>query len=113
MKDLLEKLGIASGISGAGTGSWMPCTGKKIVSISPIDGKVIGEITAAGRPEYETVAAGALDAFYEWRKVPAPKRGEIVRQIGDALRRHKKDLGALVSLEVGKIRVEGEGRSRR
>ncbi len=109
MKEILEKLDILSGISGAGTGSWLPCTGERLASISPIEGKIIGEITGAGRTEYEAVTTRAVEAFYEWRRVPAPKRGEIVRQIGDALRRHKKDLGALVSLEVGKIRVEGEG----
>jgi len=109
MKDILEKVGISMDISGAGTGSWMPCAGEKLASISPIDGKVIAEITCAGRAEYEAVSDRALEAFYVWRKMPAPKRGEIVRQIGDALRRYKKDLGALVSLEVGKIRVEGEG----
>src|SRR4029079_13083155 len=62
-----------------------------------------------GRDDYETCVAAAERAFETWRALPAPKRGEIVRQIGNALREKKKALGALVSLEMGKIRAEGEG----
>ncbi len=94
---------------GAGTGSWLSCKGELLESISPIDGRVVGRIRCAGKEDYEQVATRARDAFEKWKMVPAPKRGEIVRQIGNALRAHKKDLGALVSLEMGKIRAEGEG----
>ncbi len=109
MKDIFERLDLLSAYSGAGSGSWLKCSGERLASVSPVDGKVIGEISCAGADEYEKVALRAQEAFIKWRTVPAPGRGEIVRRIGDALRRHKKDLGALVSLEVGKIRVEGEG----
>ena len=63
----------------------------------------------ASAADYDVVAAKAAEAFLDWRMVPAPKRGEIVRQIGNAMRARKKELGALVSLEVGKIRSEAEG----
>jgi len=109
MKDLLEKLDLLSEQQGAGTGSGLECSGEVMQSVSPIDGQVIGKIRCAGRNDYERVVACAIEAFNEWRMIPAPKRGEIVRQIGNALRTYKKDLGALVSLEVGKIRAEGEG----
>ena len=109
MKDLLEKLDLLNEQQGAGTGSWLECTGKVMESVSPIDGQVIGKIRCAGRDDYNQVVSRAIEAFGEWRMIPAPKRGEIVRQIGNAVRKHKKELGALVSLEVGKIRVEGEG----
>jgi aldehyde dehydrogenase (NAD+) len=90
-------------------GSWLECGGETLESVSPINGQVIGRIRCANRDDYERVVAHAIEAFQEWRMVPAPKRGDIIRQIGDALRAYKKDLGALVSLEMGKIRGEGEG----
>ena len=95
--------------SGAGTGSWLPAGGGVLQSVSPIDGKILGRIRSASREDYEHVARKAMQAFEKWRMVPAPKRGEIVRQIGDAFRGYKEDLGALVSMEMGKIRAEGEG----
>jgi aldehyde dehydrogenase (NAD+) len=76
---------------------------------SPIDGKVLAQVPCTDERLYNTVVDEALEVFKEWRKVPAPERGEIVRQIGNALRDHKKDLGRLVSLETGKILAEGEG----
>ena len=87
----------------------MDCGGDTLTSVSPVNGQVIGEVQAAVRADYEKVVSRAVEAFHKWRRVPAPKRGEIVRQIGDALRSHKTDLGAIVSWEVGKIRAEGEG----
>ncbi|QTA90838.1 Aldehyde dehydrogenase [Desulfonema magnum] len=109
MKAILEKLDVPDEQQGAGTGSWLKCAGKIMESFSPIDGRVIGKIRCAGKGDYEEVVTRSVRAFEEWRMVPAPKRGEIVRQIGEAMRKHKEDLGALVSLEVGKIRAEGEG----
>jgi len=109
MDEILKKLDVADEQSGAGTGSWLTCKGELLESVSPIDGSVIGRIRCASKEEYEQVAFRAHQAFEEWKMVPAPKRGEIVRQIGNALRAHKKELGALVSLEMGKIRAEGEG----
>ena len=109
MKEILEQLDLTGEQQGAGTGSWLACAGDVMQSFSPIDGEAIGTIRRAGRAEYEQVVTRAIEAFREWRMVPAPKRGDIVRQIGNALRNHKHELGALVTLEMGKIRAEGEG----
>ena len=109
MKKILEPIDMLDDYTGAGSGSWLECSGKELASLSPVNGLVIGKIQSATRDSYERIVAGSVEAFHQWRRVPAPKRGEIVRQIGAALRRHKKELGALVSLEVGKIRAEGEG----
>ncbi|GAB3923582.1 L-piperidine-6-carboxylate dehydrogenase [Mucilaginibacter myungsuensis] len=76
---------------------------------SPVDGKLIAAVTMASGANYDQVVAAAQDAFKVWRTWPAPKRGEIVRQVGDALRQHKADLGALVSYEMGKSLQEGFG----
>ncbi len=109
MEEILKKLGLVDDQSGAGTGSWLECTGDIVESVSPIHGRAIGRIRCAGKEEYESVAAASAKAFREWRMVPAPARGDIVRHLGNALRVHKEELGALISLEVGKIRAEGEG----
>ena len=94
------------------------CTGQKwlgsadaqmIESFSPVDGKVIGSTGTATREDLDQVIRQAELAFKVWREVPAPKRGEIVRQIGDSFRKHKADLGALVSYEMGKSLQEGMG----
>jgi aldehyde dehydrogenase (NAD+) len=78
-------------------------------SVSPIDGRIIGRVRQASAADYDKVAARARTAFEEWRMVPAPERGDIVRQIGNAVRARKQELSTLVSLEVGKIRAEAEG----
>jgi len=109
MNEILEQLNMLDDHSGAGTGSWLPCQGPLREVTSPVNGEVIGRVQCALKSDYETVAAAAHGAFLDWRMVPAPKRGDIVRQIGNALREHKSALGALVSLECGKIRAEGEG----
>jgi aldehyde dehydrogenase (NAD+) len=109
MKKILEPIDMLGDYTGAGSGSWLKCGGKELAALSPVHGQVIGKIQTATRDSYERTVAVSIDAFHRWRQVPAPKRGEIVRQIGEALRHHKKELGALVSLEVGKIRSEGEG----
>jgi len=109
MKKILEAIDMLGKYTGAGNGSWLDCSGKELASVSPVDGRVIGSIQTAARDNHERIVAGSVAAFRQWRQVPAPQRGEIVRQIGDALRRHKKELGALVSLETGKIRAEGDG----
>ena len=109
MKSVLKKFDILNEHSGAGTGSWMDCGGEIISSISPIDGQEIAKIRCADINDYEKVVSRAVEAFKTWRMIPAPKRGKIVRRIGDALRVHKKDIGELVTIEMGKIRSEGEG----
>jgi aldehyde dehydrogenase (NAD+) len=87
----------------------MKCQGDITCSISPIDGKEIAKVQNASKEEYESVVQKAQEAFNIWRKMPAPARGEIVRQIGLALREAKDDLGKLVTLEIGKIYQEGLG----
>jgi len=109
MQDILEQLGILNENSGAYAGEWLKCTGKNLQSVSPVDGKVIAEVKMATKEEYEKVLNVAAEAFKKWRMVSAPKRGEIVRQIGLELRKYKVPLGKLVAYEMGKIEVEGEG----
>jgi aldehyde dehydrogenase (NAD+) len=109
MKSILEKFNLTGELSGAGTGSWLNCHGEALFSISPIDGQPLGTVRCASANDYENVIHRAVEAFEYWRRIPAPRRGEVVRQIGNALRRSKKELGALVTLEMGKIRAEGEG----
>jgi aldehyde dehydrogenase (NAD+) len=108
MKDILRKLGIDEVNPGGFDGEWLG-SGDKLDSISPIDGKVLASVRQLNESEYDRVVSRAQQAFLKWRTTPAPVRGETVRQLGNALREHKKDLGALVTLEMGKIRAEGEG----
>ncbi len=108
--NFLTELGIKSENSGVSTGrEWMSGKGGLLSSYSPTDGKLIATCTAASTDEYEAAIAKAEEAFKVWRNVPAPKRGEIVRQMGDAFRKHKAALGALVSYEMGKSYQEGLG----
>lgn len=80
-----------------------------ITSFSPVDGQPIASVSLTSEKDYDTLVDSAADAFQQWKQVPAPKRGEVVRQIGDSLRRHKDDLGKLVSYEMGKSLQEGLG----
>jgi aldehyde dehydrogenase (NAD+) len=106
----LKALKINSQNQGVSTGTrWIKSSGESIVSHSPVDGKTIARVTAADKKSYEQVMRTATDAFAEWRLWPAPKRGEIVRQIGEELRVHKQALGQLVSYEMGKSLQEGLG----
>ena len=108
--DFLKTLDIESNNNGVSTGSkWIVSRGEKINSFSPIDGKLIGSVFATDKESYEKVIDTAAKAFKEWRLMPAPKRGEIVRQIGEALRHYKEPLGKLVSYEMGKSLQEGYG----
>lgn len=110
VKDMLKKLGIEELQTGACTGTkWLNTNGKTVDSFSPADGKKIASVQLASKEDYETVMQTAQKAFLEWRKVPAPQRGDLVRQMGDALRANKEELGALVSYEMGKIHQEGMG----
>jgi aldehyde dehydrogenase (NAD+) len=106
----LQQLNINNTNQGVSTGvHWIESKGTIIESYSPVDGKLIGNVVSADAAAYKKVMATATKAFEEWRMVPAPKRGEIVRQIGDALREQKEPLGQLVSYEMGKSLQEGLG----
>ncbi|UCG21565.1 MAG: aldehyde dehydrogenase family protein [Deltaproteobacteria bacterium] len=110
MKAILKDLGLSDVNPGAGTGTtWLKCGGEILESVSPIDGQIIGRVRQASVADYDKVATKASAAFKEWRMVPAPERGHIIRQIGNAVRARKQELGTLVSLEVGKIAAEAEG----
>ena len=107
--DFLQQLGLEAKNSGTWTGIQSQASSDYISSYSPVDGKLIGEVSTTQKDQYEEVILKAQDAFKVWRKMPAPKRGEIVRQYGDALRKHKDALGRLVSYEMGKSLQEGWG----
>ncbi len=105
---ILKKLGLQPVASGVFDGEWTG-SGKLLPTFSPNDGSQLAQIRTATPGEYERVAQRAAAAFKHWQTVPAPKRGEVVRQLGNALREAKKDLGMLVTLEAGKIIAEGQG----
>lgn len=110
MDKVLDKLGIKKINEGAATGTkWLKAGGEKIDSYSPVDGKKIATVTSVTRKDYDKVIAQAQAAFADWRMWPAPKRGEVVRQIGENLRKYKEPLGMLVSYEMGKSLQEGYG----
>src|ERR1017187_886012 len=110
IKEMLVQLGIKEINNGACTATkWLDTKGEIIESYSPADGKLIGTIKQATADDYEKIITTAQSAFIHWRMVPAPKRGEVVRLIGDELRKYKEPLGKLVSYEMGKIYQEGLG----
>ena len=105
----LKELGISSENLGTSTGNTWFGEGDELSSYSPVDGKLIGKVKSSTKDDYEVVIKRAQSAFKEWRMIPAPKRGEIVRQFGDKLREKKASLGKLVSYEMGKSYQEGLG----
>ena len=107
--DFLKDLGIEASNSGAFDGKWLKTRGGELVIKSPIDGSVIGTVQLASAADYSRCSHAAHEAFLRWRELPAPKRGEYVRQIGNAFRHYKEQLGKLVTLEMGKILQEGLG----
>lgn len=110
LTEVLERLEIEPVNSGACYGDWIPNpSGGELESINPATGEALAKVLRAGPADYECVVSRAQAAFSEWRMIPAPKRGEIVREIGNELRLHKADLAALVTLEMGKILPEGLG----
>ncbi len=110
MTAFLKELGIAATNPGVSTGqAWIKSKGEIITSFSPVDGNSIGKVNGADRKAYDAVVEKAQQAFEEWRSWPAPKRGEVVRQIGEELRKQKDALGKLVSYEMGKSLQEGYG----
>ena len=107
---IFRTLGLSSDLKGANCGaSWFATSGDLLEVRSPTTGELLATIEQAGAKDYEKVVRQAQKAFLAWRTLPAPKRGEIVRQAGEALRAKKDALGALVSLEMGKILTEGRG----
>ncbi len=94
--------------SGVFSGKWGG-RGAVLIKKSPIDGSILARVRQASAADYEQTVASAAEAFQSWRELPAPKRGEVVRRYGNALRELKSELGCLVSLEVGKVLAEGEG----
>ncbi len=110
IENALRELDIQKRNPGSSTGSkWYKSTSDVIESSSPVDGKRIGSVYATSRETYDAIVEQAGKAFVEWRKWPAPRRGEVVRQIGEALRERKESLGKLVSYEMGKSYQEGLG----
>ncbi len=109
IKEALKQLGIEEINEGTSTGAANFANGKIIESYSPADGTLIGKVKTSSKEDYEKAMQKASEAFLEWRMVPAPKRGDIVRQMGDELRKFKEPLGKLVSYEMGKSLQEGYG----
>jgi len=109
MKEVLEKLGINEVNPGAYCGEWLDTRGEIIEVFSPIDDSIIAKVKSASKEDYEIVSKKAQETFKIWRMIPAPKRGEIIRQIGLELRKYKNELGQLVTIEMGKILTEGLG----
>jgi aldehyde dehydrogenase (NAD+) len=109
-EDLLRKLGVGEVNSGVCHASWVERPGgETLVSVNPATGRPIARVVAASGEDFDRVVDVAQATFRTWRDVPAPRRGEFVRQVGLALRDARRDLGLLVTLETGKIRSEGEG----
>lgn len=110
IQKILNNLNIQESNSGTSYGQqWLGGGKEQIDSFSPVDGEKIASVRATSKDQYDQVISNAQDAFKQWRLLPAPQRGEIVRQIGQALRDHKEDLGKLVSYEMGKSLQEGLG----
>jgi aldehyde dehydrogenase (NAD+) len=109
MNKFLKELGIKKTNAGTSTGTKDFGKGKSIESYSPVDGKLIGSVYTTSEKDFEKVISTSQAAFEVWRNWPAPKRGEVVRQMGDALRKYKQPLGQLVSYEMGKSLQEGLG----
>lgn len=111
MKDFLKKLGISETNLGGSTGQkWYGSEANGVIEVySPTDGEFIAKVNQVSTDEYNEIIEAAQNAFKEWRKIPAPKRGELVRQAGMKLREFKQELGMLVSYEMGKSLQEGLG----
>src|SRR5262245_51667215 len=108
--EVLSRLGLGAKNFSSYGGGWNEGTsGEELLSLNPATGQPLGRVVAATALEYDQVVEASRQAFSHWRILPPPQRGEIVRQIGNALREHKRDLGMLVTLETGKIKSEGLG----
>jgi aldehyde dehydrogenase (NAD+) len=111
MKKILDSLGLEATNPGTwlGSESSEDTSAALIESTNPANGELIASVRSTSPAEYDRLVGEARDSFEEWRKVPAPLRGDAVRHIGNALREHKDALGSLVTLEMGKIKAEGDG----
>ena len=111
VNEILSRLGLAPGEEhpGAFAAAWLPATGAHVEPVDPARGERLGRVRAPARAEYDAVVAAGAARFAEWRLVPAPRRGELVRRLGGLLREHKAALGELICRENGKIRSEGLG----
>ena len=106
--DYLKKLGLEDTNPGGFSGEWIG-SGPDLEVITPIDGSRIATVQQVTEDEYDRIVERAHQAFLEWRTIPAPRRGDVIRQLGNRLREVKSDLGQLVTLEMGKVAAEGEG----
>ncbi|MCA9566515.1 MAG: aldehyde dehydrogenase family protein [Myxococcales bacterium] len=110
MSTYLSRLGLEAVNPGAATTSgFLATTGREVPSFDPSTGESLGSVRLASVDDYEKVVTEAQRVFADWRMLPAPKRGEILREVGEALRQHKDDLGMLITREVGKVTSEGLG----
>src|SRR5215470_10312774 len=102
VNEVLEALAIEPVNSGACHGRWIESpSGEELASINPADGSTVARVRLAGAEDYDRVVRAAGETFEKWRMLPAPKRGEIVREVANELREHKRELGALVTIEMG------------
>jgi aldehyde dehydrogenase (NAD+) len=106
---IFSALGLAGHNSGVFGGEWLEATGEQVEVINPTTGQALAEVTMASADDYDRVVANSVETFQRWQLLPAPKRGQFVRRLGDALREKIEPLGALVTLEMGKILPEGVG----
>ena len=109
MNEALKQLGINDINKGSSTGQNSFSNGEILESFSPVDGQLIGKVKTSTAADYEKVLQTATEAFKTFKTMPAPQRGEIVRQFGEKLRKNKEALGKLVSYEMGKSLQEGYG----
>jgi aldehyde dehydrogenase (NAD+) len=108
-QEVFESLGLSEHNSGVFAGEWLEATGEQVEVVNPTTGDVLATVGMASADDYDRVADSSVEVFERWRTLPAPKRGEYVRRLGDALREKIEPLGALVTLEMGKILPEGIG----
>jgi L-aminoadipate-semialdehyde dehydrogenase len=109
MQRIFNRLEIATVNNGACAKDWIECPETALVSVNPANESELAQVRMADRNAYERIVSEAQETWKHWRLYPAPKRGQIIRAIADELRRFKDDLGALVTLETGKILAEGKG----
>ena len=107
--EIFEKLGLSDTNSGAFAGRWLEATGETIEVINPATSEILASVTMASVEDYDKVVANSVETFQRWKLLPAPKRGAYIRTLGDALRDNIDALGALVTMEMGKIIPEGVG----